>query len=284
MSAGDVTIARDVASLRAAVADWRREGARVALVPTMGALHAGHMALVAAARAQADRVVLSIFVNPTQFAPTEDFDAYPRTFDADLALFAESGGGCVYAPSAAVMYGAGFATRVVPAGPASVGLEDVVRPTHFAGVATIVAKLVLQCGPDVALFGEKDWQQLKVIARMAGDLDLPVRIVGVPTLREADGLALSSRNVYLAPADRAVAPRLHGALQDLATALSRGENADVAVARARETLVAAGFDVDYVDVRDAETLAAPADATRPRRILAAARLGRTRLIDNVAVP
>ena len=284
MSGGNVTIARDVASLRARVAGWRRDGATVALVPTMGALHAGHMALVAAARAQADRVVLSIFVNPTQFAPTEDFDAYPRAFDADLALFAESGGGCVYVPSAAVMYGAGFATRVIPAGPAVAGLEDVTRPTHFAGVATVVAKLILQCGPDVALFGEKDWQQLKVITRMAGDLDLPVRIVGVPTLREADGLALSSRNVYLAPAERALAPCLHGALQDLAAALSHGEIAAVAVARARAALAAAGFDVDYVEVRDAETLVPPGDAERPRRVLAAARLGRTRLIDNVAVP
>jgi pantoate--beta-alanine ligase len=282
MSVEKVTIARDVASLRDTVADWRRGGARVALVPTMGALHRGHMSLVAAARQQADRVVLSIFVNPTQFAPSEDFDAYPRTFDADLALFSEIGGGCVYAPTVAAMYGAGFATSITPGGPATAGLEDAFRPTHFAGVATVVAKLILQCGPDVALFGEKDWQQLKVISRTAVDLDLPVRIAGVPTLRDADGLAMSSRNVYLTPSERETAPRLHEALHDLAAAVARGDEASAARSRTCDALAAAGFDVDYVEVRDAESLGPPAGGLR--RVLAAARLGRTRLIDNVAVP
>ena len=285
MSGGPVTIARDVAALRACVAAWRRAGHRVALVPTMGALHRGHMSLVAAARSHADRVALSVFVNPAQFAPGEDFDAYPRTFEADLALFEAAGGGCLYAPTVAAIYGSGFSTMVTPAGPALAGLEDAVRPTHFAGVATIVAKLINQCGPDVALFGEKDWQQLKVIERMAADLDLPARIVGVPTWREGDGLALSSRNVYLTAAERAVAPALHEALRTAAAALGRGEPIAATIAAAMARLAGAGFALDYLEAREAETLAAPTPGSpHALRVLVAARLGGTRLIDNVAVP
>ena len=277
---GASAVILEPAALRAQVAAWRRAGERVAFVPTMGALHRGHMALVAAARTMADHVVLSIFVNPTQFAPSEDFTAYPRTFEADRALFDAAGGGCIYAPALEVMYAPGFSTTINPGGPALAGLEDAFRPTHFAGVATIVAKLLLQCGPDFALFGEKDFQQLRVITRVAADLDLPVRICGVPTLREADGLALSSRNVYLTPEERARAPQLHRVLQDLAAAATD----PAAQTQARDALAAAGFAVDYIEVRDAATLLAPAPDSPHLRVLAAARLGRTRLIDNLAVP
>ena len=278
-----IVTAPDVATLRRALAGWRRAGERIALVPTMGALHEGHLALVRLARAESERVVVSIFVNPTQFAPNEDFSAYPRTLDEDLAKLAGLAD-LVFTPAADEMYPPGSATTVSVAGPATVGLEDRFRPTHFAGVATVVAKLLVQALPDVAIFGEKDFQQLKVIARMARDLHLPVSILGGATMREPDGVALSSRNRYLSPAERAVAPRLHHALQEGAAAIRAGAAPAEAAAEAAAALAASGFAVDYVAARDAETLEPVASpAAGPVRLLAAARLGRTRLIDNIAV-
>jgi pantoate--beta-alanine ligase len=278
-----IVTAPDVASLRRALAGWRRAGERVALVPTMGALHEGHLALVRLARTEAEKVVVSIFVNPTQFAPNEDFSAYPRTLDEDLGKLVGLAD-LVFTPAADEMYPPGSATTVSVAGPATVGLEDRFRPTHFAGVSTVVAKLLVQALPDVAIFGEKDFQQLKVIARMARDLHLPVSIRGGVTEREPDGLALSSRNRYLSPAERARAPRLHRALREGAAAIRAGAAPNTAAAEAAAALAAAGFAVDYVAARDAGTLEPVASpAAGPVRLLAAARLGRTRLIDNIAV-
>ena len=276
-----IQVARSIVALERALVRLRRSG-KVALVPTMGALHKGHLALIRQARRRAARVIVSIFVNPTQFAPNEDFASYPRTFERDVALLADLEVDLVWAPSAEVMYPRGFASHVVPEGAASAGLEDKFRPHFFAGVATVVAKLFTQCRPDIALFGEKDYQQLKVVTRMARDLDLPVRIVGVPTVREADGLALSSRNVRLSPAERAVAPELHRVLADSARRISSGDPLDAILADGRRTLEQVGFTVDYLEARDAETLM-PVDPTAksPIRLLVAARLGGTRLIDNL---
>lgn len=271
-----------VRGLREAVASWRAAGKRVALVPTMGALHEGHISLVDRARELADRVVVSIFVNPTQFAPNEDFSKYPRTLDEDCAKLAGRAD-LAYTPLLEEMYPAGFATTVSLAGPAAVGLEDAFRPTHFAGVATVVAKLLLQALPDVAVFGEKDYQQLKVVARMARDLDLTAEIVGAPTVREADGLALSSRNRYLSQEERALAPTLYHTLQDCAARLRAGEDAATVMAAGEAALATAGFAVDYLALRDAETLAPVSGLAAPARLLVAARLGVTRLIDNIAV-
>jgi pantoate--beta-alanine ligase len=271
-------------ALRGAVLRWRTAGERIALVPTMGALHAGHLALVRAARRRAARVLVSIFVNPAQFAPHEDFASYPRSFDADLAALAELAVDLVWAPAAAVMYPPGFATRIVPAGPAVAGLEDKFRPHFFSGVATVVAKLVIQCAPDIALFGEKDYQQLKVIARLVEDLDLPVRIVGVPTVRERDGLALSSRNSYLSARERAAAPALYLALKDCAAKLARGALPARVLDEGGAAIERAGFTLDYLEARHAETLQPIGSIQEgPIRLLAAARIGKTRLIDNVAV-
>ncbi|MGB8278985.1 MAG: pantoate--beta-alanine ligase [Methylovirgula sp.] len=279
-----VAVARRVADLRASIAGWRAAGARIALVPTMGALHAGHISLVAEAKRRADRIVMSIFVNPTQFAPNEDFPSYPRRFAEDAEKFAAAKGDLIFAPEVEEMYPKGFATTVSVAGPATVGLEDRFRPTHFAGVATVVAKLLNQCRPDVALFGEKDYQQLKVITCMARDLDLETQIIGAPTLRDADGLALSSRNLYLSADERARAPRLHEALRQCAEALRSGLSIEAALAAACEKMEAAGFVPDYIEARHAETLAPVAGLQEgPVRLLAAARLGSTRLIDNIAV-
>ncbi|MCC5979611.1 MAG: pantoate--beta-alanine ligase [Salinarimonas sp.] len=280
-TAASPPVAQDVAALRLAVAQWRAAGERVALVPTMGALHEGHLSLVRRGRAEADRVVVSIFVNPTQFGPGEDLARYPRTFDADCAALAPLAD-LVFAPQAQEMYPPGGSTMINPEGPATAGLEDAFRPGHFRGVATVVAKLLLQCGPDIALFGEKDYQQLKVIMRMVADLFIPVRILGGETVREADGLALSSRNRYLGHEERARAPLLHAAMQRCATAIRAGEDATSVIASERESLTHAGFAVDYLALRDADSLGDPAPA-RPRRLLAAARLGETRLIDNIAV-
>lgn len=279
-----VAVARSVVDLRARIADWRAAGARIALVPTMGALHAGHISLVEEAKRRADRIVMSIFVNPMQFAANEDLSSYPRRFEEDAEKFAAAGGDLIFAPDVGEIYPEGFATTVTVAGPASVGLEDKFRPTHFAGVATVVAKLLNQCRPDVAIFGEKDYQQLKVIMRMGRDLDFETEIVGAPTLREPDGLAMSSRNLYLSPDERARAPLLHEALKRFAAALRGGVKITSVQAAALEELEAAGFSVDYIEARHAETLA---PVTRlgdgPVRLLAAARLGTTRLIDNIAV-
>jgi pantoate--beta-alanine ligase len=277
------TIMRDLASLRARVAVWHAAGETMALVPTMGALHDGHMELAREGKRRADRVVLTIFVNPTQFAPNEDFSTYPRSLEADCERFDAVGGDLVYAPETSRMYPVGFATTVSVAGPATVGLEDRFRPTHFAGVATIVAKLLIQAQPDVALFGEKDFQQLCVIRQLAGDLDLPVAIVGVPVVRDRDGLALSSRNLYLDATERAVAPLLHATLVRCAAAVAATGAIEANLEAARTILSKAGFAIDYLEARHKETLLPLEDATKSGRILVAARLGRTRLIDNVAI-
>ncbi len=275
---------RDIASMRAAVAQWRAAGESVALVPTMGALHAGHASLVGAARRQAQRVIVSIFVNPTQFAPGEDFDAYPRTLIADLARLAEAGADGCFAPTAREMYPLGFSTQVIPGGPALAGLEDRFRPEHFAGVALVVAKLLNQAQVDSAFFGEKDFQQLAVIRRMAADLDIPTRIFGVPTLREADGLAMSSRNIYLGAEERSRAVVLSQVLRETVAKIAEGDPVEVAVAAAAAKITESGFALDYFEARNAETLASVGSlADGPIRLLVAARLGKTRLIDNITV-
>ena len=277
-------VARTVPALRRAVMPWRAAGEQLALVPTMGALHAGHVALVRAARRRAPRVVVSIFVNPAQFAPEEDLATYPRTFDTDVAMLAKLPVDLVWAPSTEVMYPPGFATRVVPAGPAAAGLEDKFRPQFFEGVATVVAKLLVQCAPNYAVFGEKDYQQLKVVSQMAKDLDLPAMIVAIPTVREKDGVALSSRNAYLSPSERAIAPTLNRVLKQCASKIAGGEFLPQVLDEGAGAIERAGFLLDYFEARHAETLApmtSPADG--PIRLLVAARLGSTRLIDNLAV-
>lgn len=278
-------IVRTVADLRATTARWRAREERVALVPTMGALHAGHISLVRLGRERAGRVITSIFVNPTQFAPNEDFAKYPRTFEADVGKLAAAGCDGVFAPTPDIMYPPGFVTTISLEGPAKAGLEDAFRPTHFAGVATVVAKLLIQAQPDVAIFGQKDFQQLAVIRAMARDLDLPVEIIGAPTMRESDGLAMSSRNVYLSAAERAAAPTLHATLQACARAIARGAAYEPTLADGRAQIKAAGFQLDYLELRDAATLA-PADPSSdgPLRLLVAARIGATRLIDNIDAP
>jgi pantoate--beta-alanine ligase len=277
------TIVRSVAGMQQLAAAWRHDGHRIALVPTMGALHEGHLDLVRDAATRAARVIVSIFVNPTQFAPTEDFAAYPRQEAADLLKLAPLGVHAVFAPTVAAMYPDGFATRITVEGPAR-GLESDARPHFFGGVATVVAKLFIACAPDVAIFGEKDYQQLLVVRRMTADLGLPVTVIGHPTIRAADALALSSRNAYLSEAERATAPRLNAALEAAAATIRAGVPGAEAVAAARREIEAAGFSVDYVALRDAETLAeAEAGGGRPLRLLVAARLGKTRLIDNIAV-
>ena len=275
-------LARTLRALDRARAEFG--SATVALVPTMGALHAGHLALVRRARQRAERVIVSIFVNPTQFAPHEDLASYPRTFAEDLAALAREGVDLVWAPSAEVMYPDGFATRIAPEGAAKIGLEDTFRPHFFGGVATVVAKLFLQCRPDFALFGEKDFQQLKVVTRLARDLDLRLRIIGVPTVRERDGLAMSSRNAYLSEAERAVAPVLYRTLRNCAQGIAAGSSVAKALTHGRKAITVAGFALDYLEARNAETLA-PLNkhADEPIRLLVAARLGRTRLIDNIGV-
>jgi pantoate--beta-alanine ligase len=283
MATGDTAVARTVAALREAVGGWRAKGERVGLVPTMGALHRGHLALVAAARGQCARVVASLFVNPKQFGPREDFAAYPRDEAADLAKFREAGVDLVFAPTVEEMYPPGFASNIRIAGIGE-GLEGAQRPGHFDGVATVVAKLLLQCLPDAAFFGEKDYQQLMVVRRLARDLDIPVRIEGVATVREPDGLALSSRNVYLSPEERRVAPQLHQVLTHTAELLrERPDSVAAALAAGIAALQRVGFIVDYLEVRDAADLSPMITLDRCARLLVAARLGRTRLIDNIAV-
>ncbi len=275
-------IVRTVTELRVQVAAWKTAGERVALVPTMGGLHEGHLALVRRAGELADRVVTSLFVNPTQFAPGEDFEAYPRDEARDAALLAAQGCDLLYAPGAGEMYPAGFSTTVTVA-EVSIPLDGLSRPRHFAGVATVVSKLLNQCAPDVAVFGEKDYQQLLVIRRLVRDLDMPVEITGLPTVRDADGLALSSRNAYLSPDERAVAGQLNLVIKAAAEAVRRGEAVAAVEAGALAALTQAGFErIDYLEVRGANDLArlGPGPATAPARVFVAARLGKTRLIDN----
>lgn len=279
-----IPVARSAADLRDAVAAWRKDGLCVALVPTMGALHEGHLSLVDLARTKADRVVVSIFVNPTQFAPNEDFSAYPRTEAADAAKL-EGQADLIFAPDAADMYPEGFSTTISLTG-VTEPLEGTFRPTHFAGVATVVAKLILRAMPDIAIFGEKDWQQLMVIRRMVADLDIPVEILGGPIMREADGLAMSSRNVYLSPEERKAAGQLNVILRETAENAAKGTPISEAVAEGSKRILALGFDkLDYLEIRDAASLATFPD-DRPSgsaRILVAAKIGRTRLIDNMPV-
>jgi pantoate--beta-alanine ligase len=277
-------IARTLPALHRAVARLRSAHRTIALVPTMGALHQGHLALVQLARRRSRGVIVSIFVNPAQFAPTEDLASYPRNLNADLALLAGAGADLAWVPATETMYPQGFATRIVPDGPAAVALEDKYRPHFFAGVATVVAKLFLQCRPDVAVFGEKDYQQFKVITTLVRDLDLPVTILGAPIVRESDGLAMSSRNAYLSPPERAVAPTLYRVLIDCACKIAGGGELEGVLAEGRAAIAHVAFVLDYLEARHADTLqpiGSPQDG--PIRLLVAARLGRTRLIDNVAV-
>lgn len=278
-----ITTARTVADLRAHVAPWRKAGKSIALVPTMGALHAGHLSLVTLAKSKADRVVVSIFVNPIQFGPREDFNTYPRDEAGDIEKLRAAGADLVFAPNTAEMYPAGFSTKV--------SITDLTedlcganRPNHFDGVATVVTKLLLQCAPDMAIFGEKDYQQLLVIKHLVRDLNVPVEVLGGDIVREKDGLALSSRNAYLSPAERKTAPLLHQTISEVAAALARGEGADAACVAGRFKLEAAGFRVDYIAVRDPDTLKPLSGPVKHARVLAAAYLGKTRLIDNVPVP
>ena len=280
-------IIREVDALRRAVAALRRTGgdglATVALVPTMGALHGGHLALVREGKRAADHLVASIFVNPTQFGPNEDLGLYPRREAADAEMLEREGCAILWAPDAGTMYPDGHATLISVSG-VSEGLDGAARPGHFAGVATVVTKLFNQVQPDVALFGEKDYQQLAVIRRLAADLDLGVRIIGVPTQRDADGLALSSRNAYLSKDERRAARALPRALVEAAQAMGHGADVAAALAQARQTLAAAGFDpIDYVELCDPDTLRPLRVLNGPARLLAAAKLGGTRLIDNLAV-
>ena len=285
MTAAHPTIVRTVADLRAHVAAWRAAGQRIALVPTMGSLHAGHLSLVRLALTRADRVVTSIFVNPTQFAPHEDLDAYPRSEARDVERLGAEACDLVFAPDIAAMYPDSFSTSITVSG-VSTPMDGAARPHHFSGVATVVAKLLIQCAPDVAVFGEKDYQQLQIIRRLTADLDLPVEIIGAPIVRDADGLALSSRNAYLTREQRPVAARLNVILGEAAKALANGDNIAEVEARGMAALKASGFDpIDYFEARDAVDLTRlPEGAvTRPARIFVAARLGATRLIDNMAI-
>jgi pantoate--beta-alanine ligase len=279
-----LAVARTVAGLREPVAGWRRAGETVGLVPTMGALHAGHLSLIEVARAKADRVVATIFVNPTQFGPNEDLDKYPREERADAEKLADAGVDLLFAPTVDEMYPPGFSTTVTVSG-VSEGLCGGHRPGHFDGVATVVTKLLMQCLPDLAVFGEKDYQQLQVIKRFARDLNFPIRILGGPTVREPDGLALSSRNAYLSEEQRETAAHLPQILNGTAAAIASGQvPVDLALQQGIAALTGAGFDrVEYLELRDPDTLAPLSTLDRPGRLLIAVHLGTTRLIDNVAV-
>jgi pantoate--beta-alanine ligase len=277
-------VARTVPALRRALEGLRARKASVALVPTMGALHDGHVSLVRLAKKRAGKVVVSIFVNPAQFAPTEDFGSYPRTWKADVAKLADERVDLIWHPDVKTMYPEEFSTRIAPEGPATVGLEDRFRPHFFGGVSTVVGKLFTQVRPDVAIFGEKDFQQLRVVSQMARDLDLGVKVVGAKTVRERDGLAMSSRNVYLSAEERRIASTLHRAMKESAARIRAGEDVAAAVAAGAETIRNVGFALDYLEARHAETLAPIASLREgPIRMLVAARLGTTRLIDNIAV-
>lgn len=278
-----VAIVRTRADLRALVAAWKAAGERVGVVPTMGALHAGHLSLVDAAKAGADRVIVTLFVNPRQFNSAADLAAYPRTEEADARLLAPLGVDVLYVPDGAEMYPAGFATTISVDG-VSAGLCGAYRPGHFDGVATVVTKLLLQTGADRAFFGEKDWQQLQVVKRMATDLNIPVRVIGCPTIREADGLAMSSRNVRLSAEERQIAPALWRAMQAAAEAIRGGADPAAVLAEARVRILSAGYrEIEYLEIRSAEGLRPVADLAEPVRMLAAAWLGDVRMIDNIVV-
>jgi pantoate--beta-alanine ligase len=279
--ASPIGTVRTVKDLRAQVAKWREGREPVGLVTTMGALHAGHLSLIALAKKNADRVVVSIFVNPTQFDPREDLSRYPRDEAGDVVKLAEAGVDLVYMPDQAEMYPPGFTTRVIVQSLTD-DLCGAARPNHFEGVATVVTKLLLQCAPDFAVFGEKDYQQLLVVRRLVCDLNIPVRILGAPIMREEDGLALSSRNAYLSPAERKRAPLFYKVLQAVAANLGSGEGCDAASSAGRFKLEAEGFRVDYIAIRDPETLEPLFGPIRaPARVLGAVYLGKTRLIDNL---
>jgi pantoate--beta-alanine ligase len=269
--------------LRETVADWRKDGASVAVVPTMGALHDGHLTLAREALAQADKVIVTIFVNPKQFAPTEDLARYPRDLKADVELLAAEQVDVVYAPAPDEIYPAGFATAIRPSGAANAGLEDKFRPHFFEGVATVVAKLFIQSSADLAFFGEKDYQQLLVVRQMARDLDIPIEVIGIPTLRDPDGMAMSSRNRYLSKHERHQATAIYRTLTQAAEKINAGADFQATTRMASRSLSTLGFKVDYVTLRNAETLAVPQGLGEPLRLLAAAWLGKTRLIDNIAV-
>jgi len=275
-------VVSDVPALRAAIAEFRRAGERLALVPTMGALHAGHIALVEAGHRVAERIVVTIFINPRQFSANEDLARYPRDLEGDLKKLAAAGTDLVFAPNVETMYPPGFSTQVSVGG-VSQGLCGAIRPHFFGGVATVVTKLFLQAGADFAMFGEKDYQQLLVVRRMAADLDIPTKVIAVPTVREPDGVAMSSRNVYLSPAERRVAPRLHQVLQEIASAARQGKSVPLAIDAGIAALRADGFGpIDYLALCDAESLTPIIRLNGPGRVLGAAWLGATRLIDNVS--
>ena len=278
-------IVRTVPALRRALDSTGSKKATIALVPTMGALHDGHVSLVRLAKRRATKVIVSIFVNPTQFAPSEDFGSYPRTLKADVARLAAENVDLIWNPDVKTMYPDGFATRIVPEGAATAGLEDRFRPHFFGGVATVVGKLFTQVRPDFAVFGEKDFQQLRVVSRMAGDLDLGVKVIGSKTVRERDGLAMSSRNVYLSAEQRLAAPALYRAMKESAKRLRAGDDISGTVCGGAKLITNAGFiPLDYFEARHADTLAPIASLKGgPVRILVAAKLGKTRLIDNLGV-
>ncbi len=283
MTPSNPRIVRDAAELSRETQAWRIDNLTYAVVPTMGALHEGHLHLVREGLKCADRVVVTIFVNPRQFGPSEDLSRYPRDEAGDLQKLADAGAHLVFAPPLEEIYGPDFATSVIVAGPAKVGLEDRFRPGFFGGVATVVTKLFIQTGADYAMFGEKDYQQLKVVTRLASDLGIKVKVMGVPTIRESDGLALSSRNIYLTRSNREQAVAIYRALNQAREKIRGGSDAQKATRAAARSLTTLGFKVDYVTARNAGTLAVPQSRNEPLRLLAAAWLGTTRLIDNIAV-
>ena len=277
-------IIRSIEGLRREMAKWRADDLAVAIVPTMGALHEGHLALVAEGLERADRVIVTIFVNAKQFGANEDLSRYPRDEAGDVAKLAEAGAHLIFAPPANEMYGEEFATSVVLKGPAKANLEDKFRPHFFDGVATIVAKLFIQSGADFAMFGQKDYQQLQVVTCMARDLDIPIEVIGVPTVRAPDGMALSSRNQYLTKTERIQATAIYKSLNQAAEKIRQGTDPQKAMRAASRSLTTLGFKVDYATARNAETLAVPIPhSDEPLRLLAAAWIGRTRLIDNIEV-
>lgn len=276
-------IVRTVAEMRSHVSMWRREGLNVALVPTMGSLHAGHLSLMKVGKERSDRVIATIFVNPLQFAPNEDFETYPRREDSDIQKLVEEDIDLLFAPGVNEMYRPD-ATTTINVGGLTDCLCALSRPGFFDGVATVVTKLLLQALPDIAIFGEKDYQQLLVIKRLATDLDIPVEIIGAPTIREEDGLALSSRNVYLDTKSRSIAPSMYNILNQYASDISNGNDIKKSIQLAKQNMQKSGFEkIEYLDLRSSQTLQACNDIKKPSRLFAAAWLGSTRLIDNLAI-